>query len=62
GGWPAALAIPLGLAAIAFLVWMPAARRVGLELRLWVVAYVVYLLAVFFPQSSTWRILMPIAP
>ncbi|GAH84779.1 unnamed protein product, partial [marine sediment metagenome] len=23
---------------------------------------VVYLLAVFFPQSSTWRILMPIAP
>ncbi len=62
GGWPAALAIPLGLAAIAVLVWGPAARRVGLELRLWVVAYVVYLLAVFFPQSSTWRILMPIAP
>ncbi len=62
GGWPAALAIPLGLAAIAVLVWAPAARRVGLELRLWVVAYVVYLLAVFFPQSSTWRILMPIAP
>jgi hypothetical protein len=22
----------------------------------------VYLLAVFFPQSSTWRILLPIAP
>jgi len=41
---------------------MPAARRIGLELRLWGVAYLVYLLAVFFPQSSTWRILLPIAP
>jgi hypothetical protein len=41
---------------------VPAARRVGIELRLWGVAYVVYLLAVFFPQSSTWRILLPIAP
>jgi len=46
----------------AVFVSMPAARRIGLELRLWGVAYLVYLLAVFFPQSSTWRILMPIAP
>jgi hypothetical protein len=44
------------------LVSMPPARRIGLELRLWAVAYLVYLLAVFFPQSSTWRILLPIAP
>ena len=43
-------------------VFQPAARRIGLELRLWGVAYLVYLLAVFFPQSSTWRILLPIAP
>jgi hypothetical protein len=41
---------------------MPPARRIGVELRLWVVAYFVYLLAVFFPQSSTWRILLPIFP
>jgi hypothetical protein len=46
---------------VAFVV-MPASRRLGLELRLWAVAYLVYLLAVFFPQSSTWRILLPIAP
>jgi hypothetical protein len=52
----------LVLAGFAAFVAMPAARRIGLELRLWAVAYLVYLLAVFFPQSSTWRILLPIAP
>ncbi|WP_207552340.1 hypothetical protein, partial [Mycobacteroides abscessus] len=51
--------VVVGFAAFVFL---PAARRIGLELRLWGVAYLVYLLAVFFPQSSTWRILLPIAP
>ncbi|MDM7887112.1 hypothetical protein QUG98_01485 [Curtobacterium sp. RHCJP20] len=56
--------ILLAVAVLAFTVFVfhPAARRIGLELRLWGVAYVVYLLAVFFPQSSTWRILLPIAP
>ncbi|WP_258365743.1 MULTISPECIES: hypothetical protein [unclassified Curtobacterium] len=53
------VAVLLGFAAVVF---QPAARRIGLELRLWGVAYLVYLLAVFFPQSSTWRILLPIAP
>lgn len=54
----------LAVAVTGFAVFVshPASRRVGLELRLWGVAYVVYLLAVFFPQSSTWRILLPIAP
>ncbi|WP_260855821.1 hypothetical protein [Curtobacterium sp. 9128] len=52
----------LVLVGFAAFVAMPAARRIGLELRLWAVAYLVYLLAVFFPQSSTWRILLPIAP
>ncbi|MGN8050689.1 hypothetical protein ACTJKO_13480 [Curtobacterium sp. 22159] len=51
--------VVVGFAAFVF---MPAARRIGLELRLWAVAYAVYLLAVFFPQSSTWRILLPMAP
>ncbi|MBT2501465.1 hypothetical protein J7E22_02810 [Curtobacterium sp. ISL-83] len=50
------------LVGFAAFVFQPAARRLGLELRLWAVAYLVYLLAVFFPQSSTWRILLPIAP
>ena len=37
-------------------------RRLGVELRLWLAGYAVYLLAVFFPQSSTFRLLMPFAP
>lgn len=41
---------------------MPAARSIGVELRLWSLAYMVYLFAVFFPQSSTWRILLPLFP
>lgn len=40
----------------------PWARRMPVELRLWVAGYAVYLLAVFFPQSSTFRVLMPIFP
>jgi len=40
----------------------PWARRIPVDLRLWSAAYAVYLLAVFFPQSSTFRILMPMFP
>lgn len=40
----------------------PWGRDVGLEGRLWVIAYLAYLAAVWFPQSSTWRLLMPIFP
>jgi hypothetical protein len=38
------------------------ARRLPIDLRLWTVSYAVYLLAVFFPQSSTFRVLMPMFP
>ncbi len=37
-------------------------RRIGVDLRLWVASYGIYLLAVFFPQSSTFRLLMPMFP
>lgn len=37
-------------------------RTLGPELRLWGASYLVYLLAVFFPQSSTFRLLLPLAP
>ena len=37
-------------------------RSLGVDLRLWVVSYALYLLAVFFPQSSTFRLLMPMFP
>lgn len=40
----------------------PWGRRIGVDLRLWGAAYALYLLAVFFPQSSTWRLLMPLFP
>lgn len=41
---------------------LPAARRVGPEIRLWSLSYGLYVLAVFFPQSSTFRILAPLFP
>jgi len=40
----------------------PWARRLGPDLRFWLIAYALYLLAVFFPQSSVFRLLMPLAP
>lgn len=58
--WPLWLAAIVG-AAVALLAG-PWARGVGIEGRLWVIAYLVYLAAVWFPQSSTWRLLMPIFP
>lgn len=57
---PVILIAVLSLAAAAFA--LPAMRRMPIELRFWIVAYSLYLLAVFFPQSSTFRLLVPLAP
>ena len=38
------------------------ARRIGVDTRFWLVSYLLYLLAVFFPQSSTFRLLVPLFP
>jgi hypothetical protein len=54
------LAALVGLGIVFLLV--PAARRLGVELRLWLLSYGLYVLAVFFPQSSTFRILLPLFP
>lgn len=63
------LGIPLGVIVLALVLiafagamLSPWVRRLGVELRLWAVAYALYLLAVFFPQSSTLRLLLPMAP
>ncbi|TFB89920.1 hypothetical protein E3O25_12825 [Cryobacterium sp. TMT1-3] len=48
--------------ACAVLLFTPAVRGLGVDLRLWVASYGLYLLAVFFPQSSTFRLLMPMFP
>ena len=37
-------------------------RALGPDLRLWSASYLLYLLAVFFPQSSTFRLLLPLSP
>lgn len=39
-----------------------AVRRIGPELRLWCAMYLLYLLAVLHPQSSTFRLLLPLFP
>ena len=66
GYWfPSGLGIPLLVLVVvgfAALLLGPWGRRLGVDLRLWGLAYALYLLAVFFPQSSTWRLLMPLFP
>ena len=50
------------VAVAALLLFEPHVRRLGVELRLWVASYLLYLLAVFFPQSSLFRLLVPVSP
>jgi hypothetical protein len=48
--------------AFAASLFLPPVKRLGVDLRLWLVSYALYLFAVFFPQSSIFRLLMPMAP
>ena len=41
---------------------MPQVKALGVELRLWSASYLAYLLLVFFPQSSLFRLLVPLSP
>lgn len=50
------------VAAGAALLYSPQVRALGADLRLWSASYLLYLLAVFFPQSSTFRLLLPLSP
>ncbi len=66
-GFPAAdvvgpVVLVIVIALFAVLLFSPPVRRLGVEVRFWFAGYAVYLLAVFFPQSSTFRLLMPFAP
>jgi hypothetical protein len=60
--WLGYTALVLLIVAFAFSLFLPSVRRLGVDLRLWVASYGLYLLAVFFPQSSTFRLLMPMFP
>ncbi len=46
----------------AALVLLPQVKDLGIEVRLWSASYLVYLLLVFFPQSSVFRLLVPVSP
>ncbi|WP_245933299.1 hypothetical protein [Arthrobacter livingstonensis] len=55
--------LPLLLVALAALYLNSrAVRRIGTELRLWCAFYLLYLLAVLDPQSSTFRVMLPLFP
>ncbi|MDY0909295.1 hypothetical protein [Microbacterium sp. CFBP9034] len=50
------------LAIAAALMFLPQVKRLGVEVRLWSASYLLYLLLVFFPQSSIFRLLVPLSP
>jgi len=57
------IALVLAVAvASAILLFSRHVRRLGVEVRLWSASYLIYLLAVFFPQSSVFRLLVPLSP
>lgn len=59
-GYIVLAAIVVGIAAV--LIFEPHVKRLGMEVRLWSASYLLYLLAVFFPQSSIFRLLVPLSP
>ena len=62
---PGALGVVLLIlffAAFAAFMFTPPVKRLGVDLRFWVASYTLYLVAVFFPQSSTFRLFLPIFP
>jgi hypothetical protein len=61
-GWLAPVVLLVLVAGFTAALLSPGARRLGSTIRLWAASYALYLLAVFFPQSSVFRLLMPLAP
>ncbi len=61
-GWGPVAVVALILAVAVALLYVPQVRALGVDLRLWSASYLLYLLAVFFPQSSTFRLLLPVSP
>jgi hypothetical protein len=60
--WVLLVALVVLVAGFAAALFTPWARRLGPDLRFWSASYALYLLAVFFPQSSTFRLLLPLFP
>jgi len=60
--WVGLVVLAVAVAAAVAALWSPWMRRLGVDIRFWVASWLLYLLAVFFPQSSTWRLLLPAFP
>lgn len=60
--WMGVVALALALIVVALAFVRPEVRRLGAVVTLWSASYLVYLLAVFFPQSSLFRLLLPLSP
>lgn len=60
--WVAVVVLVVLVVGFAALLFSKPARALGPDLRMWSASYAVYLLAVFFPQSSTIRLLAPMFP
>lgn len=60
--WVGLVVLAAAVAGAAAALWSPWMRRLGVDIRFWVASWLLYLLAVFFPQSSTWRLLLPTFP
>ncbi len=58
-GFGTLLLVVLLLTALLLLLFTDAVKQLGLELRLWIGSYLLYLVLVFYPQFSTFRILLP---
>jgi len=56
------IAVVLLIVGFAAFLFLRPVKRLGPDLRFWLASYAIYLLAVFFPQSSTFRLLMPMFP
>jgi hypothetical protein len=56
------LLLAIAVVLFAAFLFSPPVKRIGVDLRLWVASWTIYLLAVFFPQSSVFRLFVPIFP
>ncbi|MFJ5856059.1 hypothetical protein [Pseudarthrobacter oxydans] len=50
------------VALFAAMLFLPPVRQIGVELRLWCACYMAYLVAFLHPQTSTFRMLLPLFP
>ncbi|WP_309102320.1 hypothetical protein [Microbacterium sp.] len=61
--WWGVVALAMLVCAFGVTLWRSRhVKALGVDVRLWSASYALYLLAVFFPQSSTFRLLVPLSP